>query len=113
MSNKINTLGYFKNRLRKSGYVVDEVYKRFGKMDPRIWTIVIDPGRASVFCTCYVNHPSRGETTVELYDGGQFIPGKIKLVTNSVEVVMEKLNALDITNKSNRYEEYCKEQYSA
>jgi hypothetical protein len=103
MSNKINTLGYFKNRLRKSGYVVEDVFKHFGKMDPRVWTIVIDPGNASVFCTCYVNFPSRGETTVELYDGGQFIPGKLKLITNSVEVVMEKLNALDIINKSSRY----------
>jgi hypothetical protein len=111
MANKINTLGYFVNRLRSSGYRVEKIFNNFGKMDPRVWTIVIDPNGASIFCTCYVNHPDRGETTVELYDGGQFIPGKVKLVTNSVEVVMEKLNSFDIINKTARYNnnEYTKD----
>ena len=111
MANKINTLGYFVNRLRSSGYTVEKIFNNFGKMDPRVWTIVIDPNGASIFCTCYVNHPDRGETTVELYDGGQFIPGKVKLVTNSVEVVMEKLNSFDIINKTARYNnnEYTKD----
>jgi len=103
MSNKINTLGYFKKRLRDSGYRVEDVFRNFNYNDPRIWTIVIDPGVASIFCTCYVNCPEHGDTTLELYDGGQHIPGKFKVVTNSIEVVMEKLNSFDIVNKTARY----------
>ncbi len=103
MSNKITTLGYFRNRLHSSGYRTEVVYRNYSKMDPRAWTIVVDPYGASVFLTCYINHPDRGETMIEFYDGGQFIPTKVKVVTNSVEVVMEKLNAFDIVNKANRY----------
>lgn len=103
MSNKINTQGYFIKRLRESGYRVDRLFNHYGEMDPRTWTVVIDPGGASVFCTCYVNHTDRGEITIEMYDGGQFIPGRVKLVTSSIETVMEKLNSFDIINKTMQY----------
>lgn len=99
MSNKIRTKGYFKKRLRDSGYRVEDVFNNYSTLDPRAWTVVIDPGCASVMCTCYINHPDRGETLIELYDGGQFIPGRIKLQTDSIEVVLEKLHCFDIINK--------------
>ena len=102
-SNKIRTYGYFKKRLRDSGYRVEDSFRRYAGTDPRAWSLIIDPGGASIMCTCYINHPERGDTLIELYDGGQFIPGRVKINTSSIEVVMEKLNGFDIINKTNKY----------
>jgi hypothetical protein len=52
---------------------------------------VIDPGGSSVFCTCYINDPYIGQTYFELYDGGQYIPGRLKIQTSSFEVLVEHL----------------------
>ena len=100
MANKITTQGYFKKRLRDSGYKVMDVFKTYNYLDPRAWTLLIDPGGASIFCTCYINYDDRGHTVVELYDGGQFIPGRLKIDTSSIEVIMDKLNSFDLVNKS-------------
>lgn len=91
MANKITTLGYTLKRLRDSGYVADKLFVKYGQHDPRVWTIVIDPGGTSVFCTCFINDPYVGHTYFELYDGGQFIPGRLKLQTSSFEVLVEHL----------------------
>lgn len=96
MSNKLTTLGYMLKRLRDSGYITNKVYSDYGETDPRNWTIMIDPGGASVFCTCYVNDPYIGETFFELYDGNQYIPGRLKLMTSSFEVLTEHLNRYGI-----------------
>ena len=48
MANKITTYGYFKKRLRDSGYLVDDLFRRYGKADPRAWSVVIDPGGATI-----------------------------------------------------------------
>jgi hypothetical protein len=104
MSNNITTLGYFKKRLRDSGYVVEELYRNYGSMDPREWSVVIDPRCASVFCTCYRNDPNLGESYFEIYDGGQFIkPGRVKIKTNSIEVFISYLVTYQINNKSVNY----------
>jgi hypothetical protein len=91
MSNKLTTLGYMLKRLRDSGYVAHKVFTGYGIGDPRAWTIVIEPGISSVFCTCCINDPYIGESFFELYDGGQYIPGRLKLKTSSVEVLIEHL----------------------
>lgn len=104
-NNKITTLGYFKKRLKDSGYRCEEVFRKYSHNDPRAWTIMIDPSGASVLCTCYINCPSRGDVTIELFDGGQFIPGRFKVTTNSIEVVMEKLNTFNIIDKRLNYSE--------
>lgn len=99
MSNKITTLGYLKKRLKDCGYGCVEIFKNFHQLDPRLWSIVIDPGNASIFCTCYLNYPEIGDNYLELYDGGQLIPGKFKIKTNSFEVFVDYLNKLNIHNK--------------
>lgn len=91
MANKLTTLGYTLKRLRDSGYMADKVFVDYGISDPRSWTIVIEPGKNSVFCTCYINDPYIGETFFELFDGNQFIPGRLKLKTSSFEVLVEHL----------------------
>jgi len=100
MSNKITTLGYLRKRLKDCGYDCVDAFKNYNQMDPRTWTMVIDPGNASIFCTCYINFPEIGDNYLELYDGGQLIPGKIKIQTSSFEVFVDYLNKLNIDNKS-------------
>ena len=110
MINKLNNQGYFIKRLRDSGYIVNRIDLDYSHGDPRAWTIIIDPGGASVFCTCYCNankdnikESNLGENYFELYDGGQFLPSKFKLNTNSVEIVLSFLNQYGIIGKSNNY----------
>lgn len=99
MANKLTTLGYFLKRLRDSGYVANKLFVDYGYSDPRSWSIVIDPGGSSVFCTCFVNDPFIGETFFEFYDGNQYIPGRLNIKTSSFEVVIEHLNRIGILGK--------------
>ena len=104
MSNKLTTMGYFKKRLRDSGYVVADLFKHYNYSDPRAWSVIIDPGTASVFCTCYINDPQIGESYFEIYDGGQYIgQGRVKIQTNSIEVFISYLHKYGIINKSRNY----------
>lgn len=104
MANKITTYGYFKKRLRDSGYLVDELYRRYSKSDPRAWSVIIDPGGASVFCTCYRNESEMDDNYFEIYDGGQFIgSGRVKIKTSSIEVFISYLVKYNINNKAYGY----------
>lgn len=104
MANKVTTLGYFKKRLKDSGYIVEDIWKRYSDADPRSWTVMIDPGGASVFCTCYQNFEELGNDFFEIYDGGQFIPSKLRLKTTSIEVFIEHLAGFGINGKSPNYQ---------
>jgi len=91
MANKLTTLGYTLKRLRDSGYIANKLFADYGEGDPRAWTLIIDPGGTSVFCTCFINDPYVGDTFFEIYDGNQYIPGKLNLKTSSFEVLVEHL----------------------
>ena len=91
MANKLTTLGYTLKRLRDSGYVANKIFAEYSEVDPRAWTIVIDPGVSSVYCTCFINDPYIGETFFELYDGNQYIPGRLKIQTSSFEIIVDHL----------------------
>jgi hypothetical protein len=104
MSNKLTTLGYTLKRLRDSGYYAHKLFTDYGVADPRAWTVIIDPGVASVFCTCYINDPFLDDSYFELYDGGQFIPGRLKLKTSSIEILIEHLVKYNINNKAPGYD---------
>lgn len=99
MANKLTTLGYILKRLRDSGYLANKLFAEYGEADPRSWTIMIDPGGSSVFCTCYVNDPYIGDTYFELFDGNQYIPGRLNLKTSSFEVLVEHLVNYGIIGK--------------
>ena len=104
MSNKLTTLGYFKKRLRDSGYVVDDLYRSYNRTDPRAWSVVIDPHYSSVFCTCYMNESDLDDDYFEIYDGGQFVkPGRVKIKTSSIEVFISYLVKMGINNKAPDY----------
>lgn len=102
-SNKITTLGYILKRLRDSGYYSHKLFTEYSEADPRVWTLIIDPGYSSVFCTCYVDDPLAGDHCLELYDGGQYIPGRLKIKTSSYEVLVETLVRYGINNKAPEY----------
>jgi hypothetical protein len=101
--NKITTCSYFIKRLRDSGYVADRIFGDYNTGDPRSWTVIIDPGVASVFATCYNNHSDLGEEYFELYDGGQYIPENFKIKTSSIEVIIQYLIKFGINNKASTY----------
>ena len=100
MANKLTTLGYTLKRFRDCGYIANKLFVDYKETDPRAWTIIIDPGNASVFCTCYINDPYIGESFFELYDGNQYIPGKMKIKTSSFEVLAERLMQYNIVGTS-------------
>ena len=102
MSSKPTTCGYFMMRLRDSGYRFEKVFEDYSGTDPRSWTVVIDPGMASVFCTCYVNRTELGDNHFEFYDGGQFLPN-VKHKTQSIDVLIEALVKAGINHKTNSY----------
>jgi hypothetical protein len=108
MANNIRTQGYFIKRLRDSGYIVDRIFSNYNQADSRAWTVIIDPGGASIFCTCYINEhyengPQLGSSTFELFDGDKFIPGRYKIRTSSFEVLVEQLVKWGINNKAPNY----------
>jgi len=100
MANKLTTLGYFLKRLRDSGYIANKLFVDYNEGDPRAWTIIIDPGASSVFCTCYINDPFLGDSYFELYDGNQYISNRLNLKTSSFEVVIEHLVKLGIVGQA-------------
>ena len=104
MANKLTTMGYFMKRLRDSGYVVDRVFTGYSMIDARTWTVVVDPGCASLLVTCYQNDPEPGTSYFEMYDGGRFIPGRLKLETSSIETFIGYLVKFGINNKYKAYE---------
>lgn len=99
MANKLTTLGYILKRFRDSGYIANKLFAEYSEGDPRAWTILIDPGVTSIFCTCYINDPYLGETYFELYDGNQYVPGRLNLKTSSFEVIVEHLVRCGIIGK--------------
>ena len=96
-------MGYFIKRLKDSGYVVEKLFNEYSEIDPRSWTIIVDPKFASIFITCYNNYEELGDECFELSDGGQYIPEKIKLKTSSIEVLIEYLSRFGINNKHPDY----------
>ena len=106
MSNKLANESYFLKRLRDSGYNTIRLFNKYSDADNRKWTILIDPGVASVYCTCYeitdvIN--DKFVTYFELYDGGRYIPTRYCIDTESIEVILDYLVRFNINNKHPDY----------
>lgn len=119
------TKSYFIKRLRDSGYVVEDLYNRYSDTDCRVWSVVIDPGGASVIATCIENrynywevkaqnniskiiplndvNTKKVEKYIELDDGGQFIPPNLKIYTQSMDVILSTLYEHGINHKHKKY----------
>ena len=105
MANKLTTLGYFLKRLRDSGYYAYKLYDDYSNSDSRLWTIVIDPKVSSIFCTCFSCDANFGDDDpyLELSDGGQYLPIRLKIKTMSFEILIENLVKYGINNKTPEY----------
>jgi len=97
--NKITTGSYFIKRLRDSGFVTIRLFKDYGIIDPRRWSIMVDPGGASLIITCYENKDFRGEVIFEFNDGGNKFIKNFNLKTKSMEVIVTTLIEKGIPQK--------------
>lgn len=89
--NKISTPGYFLKRLKDNNFNTFKIFKNYAESDPRRWTVLVDPGEASVYITCYENSAFQGDIMFEFNDGGRLFPKNFSLKTTSIEVVVTKL----------------------
>lgn len=96
--NSIKTPSYFCKRLRDSGYIVLKVFQGFNNADPRRWTVLVDPGGASLFITCFTNKEFAGDVMFEFNDGGIRFPKNWNLKTDSIEVIVTQLIEKGISN---------------
>jgi hypothetical protein len=100
MTTKLTTMSYFMKRLRDNGYIVDRLFTGYSVVDSRAWSIIVDPGCASLIITCYQNDPELDRSYFELYDGGKFVPGRLKIETSSIETIIGYLVKFGINNKA-------------
>lgn len=89
--NKISTPSYFIKRLKDNKFITFRVFSDFAAHDPRRWTILVEPGKASVFITCYENKDFGNEIMFELNDGGVLFPKNFSLKTDSIEIIITHL----------------------
>lgn len=92
MKNKIQTLSYFKKRLKDNGYVIWDIMNKYSMADPRKWTVMLNPGVESIYITCVVNRDELGGSPeFEINDGGLRFQKNLTLKTSSMEVVVNML----------------------
>lgn len=95
--NKISTPGYFIKRLRDNKIITLRVFQHYNNNDPRKWTVLVDPGNASIFITCYENLNEPNEILFHLDDGGKRFNRNYFLNTHSIEVVVRELLEKGVT----------------
>lgn len=89
--NQIRTAGYLIKRLRDAGFVSWKMFNQYSEGDTRQWTILVDPGGASVYITCHKNKKLIDGICFQLDDGGQILPTNYFLKTQSAEVIIKAL----------------------
>jgi hypothetical protein len=98
--NSIRTPSYFCKRLKDNNFIVFKIFNRYGQHDPRRWTVLVDPGGASVYITCYTNRDFDGDIMFEISDGGLRFPKNFSLKTESIEVVISHLLSKGVNNNA-------------
>ena len=103
--NKIRTPGYFIKRLRDNKFGVLRVFQNYGIHDSRRWTILVDPGGASIFVTCYNNKNFNNEIMFEFNDGGNLFHKHFSISTESIEVIVQLLvdKQIQTINEENKF----------
>jgi hypothetical protein len=98
--NSIRTPSYFSKRLKDNGFIVFKIFNGYGQQDSRRWTVLVDPGVASVYITCYTNREFGGDVMFEFSDGGVRFPKNFSLKTDSIEVVISHLIKHGVNNNA-------------
>ena len=102
ISNKIKTAGYFIKTLKDSGFVVFKMFNAYSNIDPRRWTVLVDPGVSSVFVTCYTNKNEINEVLFELDDGGNMFSKGTYFKTESIETLVSLLIEKGVNNDTSK-----------
>lgn len=97
--NNISNLSYLVKRLKDSGYETWKILDSYPEADPRKFTLLVDRTTANVFITCYSNLIEEGDHIFELHDGGQFIPFRFRIKTDSFEILVNHLTKFGIVQK--------------
>ena len=98
--NKLKTAGYFIKRLKDNDFVTFRIFDKYSELDPRKWTVLVDPGGASVYITCFENTPFKGEYLFSFNDGNRNFNNNFSLKTDSIEVVVSKLLKTGVQQKN-------------
>ena len=98
--NKVRTPSYFVKRLRDNGFIVWKIFQQYNKKDPRLWTVLVDPGNSSLFITCFQNKDFNGDIMFEINDGGVRFVRNFSLRTDSIESVVLMLLERGIQNNA-------------
>ena len=98
VKNKIKTAGYFIKRLKDNGFVVLKMFNAYSQVDPRRWSVLIDPGYHSVYVTCFTNKDEQDEVLFEFDDGGNRFKKGFYLKTDSIEAVVNLLIEKGVNN---------------
>lgn len=109
MKNKISTLGYFTKRLKDNNFVVWKIFNKYSDHDPRLWTVMVNPGEESMYITCYANANELGAIPVfELHDGMSLYRNYAKIQTRSMEVIIKYILDRGVSQDSTtfRHEDY-------
>jgi len=102
VSNKIKTAGYFIKRLKDSGFVVFKMFNAYSETDPRRWTVLVDPGVASIYITCFSNKNEINETLFEIDDGGHLFNKGTFYKTDSIETIISTLIQKGVNNDAKK-----------
>jgi len=97
--NKLKTAGYFIKRLKDNDFVTLRIFDKYSELDPRKWTVLVDPGGTSVYITCFENTPFKDEYLFTFNDGNQNFNNNFSLKTDSIEVVVSKLLKTGVQQK--------------
>ena len=105
MKNKIKNYSYFVKRLRDNNFVVWKIFNEYNIGDSRKWTVLVNPGMESVYITCHVNEEylDYSPSFSFMDDGTRFPPNKLKVRTDSMEIIMTYLIEHGVTPDSNLY----------
>lgn len=95
--NQLSTAGYMVHRLRGAGFVVWKIFNSYSEGDARKWTILVDPGHASVYITCYYNADMIDGYSFRLDDDGSSF-NNVFVQTDSTEVIIKTLTDRGVSN---------------
>jgi len=98
--NKLYTQSYFIKRLKDSNIFVKPLIK-YSENDIRKWTIIIEPEKYNILCTCYKEN---SKNYCFKFDCQQ--KSNINVTTLSMKTIIENIkNLIDGTDKFNQLKE--------
>ena len=100
--NKISTPSYFLKRLKDNKFITYRVFSNYAQSDPRRWTVLVEPGAASVYITCYENRDFANSIMFEFNDGGTLFPKNYSIITDSIEVIITHLLTKGVIPSANQ-----------